>query len=191
MVVVYKHTRLDTDKVFYIGIGKDISRAYNKNNRSNWWKKVLSKSDYRVDIIFDDISYQEAIEVEKYLIRYYGRKDKGLGELVNMTDGGEGTETPTQHHIEAIIKSNKTRKYTQETLEKIKKHCRNYGEKNGMYGSKRVLGKNLNAKIVIDIETGVFYNSLKEVAILYDISYISLVKKLSGQNKNTTNFRYV
>lgn len=191
MAIVYKHTRLDTNKVFYIGIGKNISRAYNKNHRTIWWKKVINKTPYVVDILFDNISYQEAIEIEKYLIKYYGRKDLGLGELVNMTDGGEGTENPTPHHIEAIIKSNKNRIYSEETRKKISKKCANFGSKNGMFGSKRILDQNPNSKIVLDIETGVFYSSLKEVSILYNIRYENLVKKLCGQNKNNTNFRYV
>ena len=191
MAVVYKHTRLDTGKIFYIGIGKNISRAYNKNHRTNWWKKIVKKSTYVVDILFDDIPYQEAIEVEKYLIKYYGRKDLGLGELVNMTDGGEGTENPTPHHIEAIIKSNKNRVCSIETRIKLKENCANFGNRNGMFGSNRILGENPNSKIVLDIETGVFYSSLKEVSILYDVNYRTLVKKLCGQNKNNTNFRYV
>lgn len=191
MAVVYKHTRLDTNKVFYIGIGKNISRAYNKNHRTIWWKKVINKTPYVVDILFDNITYQEAIKIEKYLIKYYGRKDLGLGELVNMTDGGEGTENPTPHHISAIIKSNKSRVYSEETRKKISKKCANFGSKNGMFGSNRILDQNPNCKIVLDIETGVFYSSLKEVSILYNIRYGNLVKKLCGQNKNNTNFRYV
>ena len=35
-------------------------------------------------------SEQEAYEMEKWYIQFYGRKDLGTGILRNMTDGGEG-----------------------------------------------------------------------------------------------------
>jgi hypothetical protein len=44
-----------------------------------------------VEIIHSDITQEEACELEKHLIFLYGRKDLGLGNLVNMTDGGEGS----------------------------------------------------------------------------------------------------
>lgn len=46
------------------------------------------------------------------------------------------------------------------------------------------------SKIVIDTQTGVFYYSLKEVCILYNLSYTSMRKKLSGRMTNTTNFLF-
>jgi uncharacterized protein involved in tellurium resistance len=32
--------------------------------------------------------WEEACKKETFFISYYGRKDLGLGSLVNMTDGG-------------------------------------------------------------------------------------------------------
>lgn len=90
MAIVYKHTRLDNNEVFYIGIGKTEKRAYNKYNRSNFWKNVANKG-YKVDIIYSGLTWNDACEKEKELIKLYGRKDLNNGSLVNMTDGGEGT----------------------------------------------------------------------------------------------------
>ena len=38
MAYVYKHTRLDTNEIFYIGIGSDNSfnRAFSKKKRNNF-----------------------------------------------------------------------------------------------------------------------------------------------------------
>jgi hypothetical protein len=87
--VVYRHIRLDTNQVFYIGIGTE-KRPYSLNGRNTHWSKIVKKTDYRVDILFDDLTWEECCEKEKELISLYGRKDLGLGTLVNMTDGGEG-----------------------------------------------------------------------------------------------------
>lgn len=53
------------------------------------------------------------------------------------------------------------------------------------------LGDNNNSKIVLDLLNGIFYNSLKEISILYNINYSTLKNKLNGCKKNNTNFIYV
>ena len=90
MAIVYRHIRLDKNEPFYIGIGKDVKRAYSKHSRSTFWKKIVSKTDYEVEILFDDLTWDEACDKEKEFIKLYGRKDIGTGILANMTDGGEG-----------------------------------------------------------------------------------------------------
>jgi ribosomal protein S17 len=86
---VYQHVRLDTNEVFYIGIGNN-KRPYNKRHRNKWWNNIVNKTDYRVDILFDYLTWDEACEKEKQFIQLYGRKDLGIGTLVNLTDGGDG-----------------------------------------------------------------------------------------------------
>lgn len=93
MAYVYRHIRLDKNEPFYIGIGSDdrYSRAKEKTRRSKFWQRITSKTNYRIDIIIDNISYEDAKLKEKEFISLYGRKNLGLGTLVNMTDGGDGT----------------------------------------------------------------------------------------------------
>jgi len=90
MAYVYQHVRLDTNEVFYVGIGKNKRRVYSKSDRNKHWHHIVNKVGYSTQIIFEEITWEEAIIKEKELIEYYGRKDKNSGTLVNMTDGGEG-----------------------------------------------------------------------------------------------------
>jgi hypothetical protein len=94
---IYRHIRLDKNQPFYVGIGEDLSqhiglykRAYNVGSRSLFWKNITNKTEYRVDIILDDLTWEEACKKEKEFIALYGRKDLGKGTLVNLTDGGDG-----------------------------------------------------------------------------------------------------
>jgi hypothetical protein len=97
MAVVYLHKRKDNNEVFYIGIGNDIKRAFDIKNRKNkHWKKVVNKYGHIVEIIKDNLSWDEACELEKYWIKFYGRFDLNGGTLVNMTDGGEGQPNPSE-----------------------------------------------------------------------------------------------
>ena len=90
MAVVYRHIRLDKNEPFYIGIGKTEKRAYSKHSRNRYWKHITKNTEYKVQVLFDDLTWEQSIEKEIELIQMYGRKDLGLGTLVNLTDGGEG-----------------------------------------------------------------------------------------------------
>lgn len=122
--VVYFHKRNDTNEVFYVGIGK-TDRAYSKHNRSKSWKRVVYKVGFTAEVIHEELSWEEACELEKKYIKELGRRDLGLGVLVNHTDGGDG--------VENMIITDEHRKKTSETIKsKIDK-----GEwKPGMLGKK-------------------------------------------------------
>jgi hypothetical protein len=89
MAIVYQHRRLDTNEVFYVGIGKTKQRSEVFHGRSIDWQKVSLESQILVEIVAENITIEEAGEIEKDLVKKYGRKDLGLGPLVNLTDGGE------------------------------------------------------------------------------------------------------
>jgi hypothetical protein len=97
MPYLYRHIRLDTDTPFYIGIGSDESfrRAYEKTRRNLHWNNITAKTDYEVEILLTDLTWDEACLKEKEFISLYGRQDQGLGSLVNYTDGGDGLHNPS------------------------------------------------------------------------------------------------
>ncbi len=97
---LYRHIRLDTNEVFYVGIGtknkRDLknytySRAFSKGSRSNFWKSVINKTKYEVDILLESADYDWVKGKEVEFIKLYGRKDLELGTLCNLTNGGDGT----------------------------------------------------------------------------------------------------
>jgi hypothetical protein len=92
MAIVYRHIRLDKNQVFYIGIGSRECRAYSEVGRNNHWNSVVAKSEYRVEILFDNLDWESACRKEIEFISIYGRSDLGKGTLVNQTDGGEGAK---------------------------------------------------------------------------------------------------
>lgn len=112
---VYRHIRLDKQEPFYIGIGSITlsrglshkavhSRAYKTKGRNNIWKKISAKTSYRVEIIYNSNQYSDIQAQEQYLIKKYGRIDKGTGILANLTDGGEGVPDKL-HSAESLKKA--------------------------------------------------------------------------------------
>lgn len=89
IIYIYRHRRNDTNQIFYVGIGIK-NRPYDKNGRNTYWNHVVKKHGYSVEIIAEVDTWELACELEQFLIQEYGRRDLGLGNLVNLTDGGEG-----------------------------------------------------------------------------------------------------
>ena len=84
---IYRHIRLDKNTPFYVGKGTN-RRAFVKAGRNIYWQNIADKYGFRVEIIIDDLSEQEALEKEQYFIEFY--KNIGVCEA-NITLGGEGT----------------------------------------------------------------------------------------------------
>lgn len=130
---LYRHIRLDTNQPFYIGIGTkyedsnkyeaEYKRAFEVTNRSIWWKKVTNKTQYKVEILLEsgDRKFIENKEIE--FITLYGRKDLNKGNLVNLTDGGEGLINVifTEERRKKVSASNTGKKRTNEDKEKMSK----------------------------------------------------------------------
>ena len=91
--VVYIHRKLSDSTIFYVGIGNP-SRAYSKSpaSRSVVWSRTVKKYGYYVEVILEDLEWEDACEIETYLIEKFGRRDLKKGSLVNLTDGGEGAQ---------------------------------------------------------------------------------------------------
>lgn len=106
MAYVYRHIRLDKNEPFYIGIGTDsnFTRANEKTRRSELWNKIVSKTDYEVEILFENIDIEEAKRKEIEFISLYGRKNLGTGILANLTNGGDGAFGRVFKHSEETKK---------------------------------------------------------------------------------------
>lgn len=114
---VYLHRRASDNKVFYVGKGKD-KRAFDKNNRSKYWKAVKNKHGLIVEIVFDSLTEEEAFQCEKDTIlemKYF------CYPLVNHTDGGEGTSGMKQspETVAKRVSKNLGQKRTEESKKAI------------------------------------------------------------------------
>jgi hypothetical protein len=83
----YAHVRNDTNKIFYIGKGCR-QRAFSKAGHNRWWNRIVEKHGYTADILAYWSTEAEAFEHEKFLIECFRKMGY---ELVNRTDGGEGS----------------------------------------------------------------------------------------------------
>jgi hypothetical protein len=152
MACLYRHIRKDIEMPFYIGIGLDTKRAYSKTHRNAHWKSIVGKTDYEVEVLFDEIDYEYAKIKEKEFIALYKRKVDG-GILCNLTLGGDGVlgivhseeakekmgvpnkgKTISEWHKKRISEFWKGKPTPEKTKKKMSESA--LGEKNSRYGIK-------------------------------------------------------
>lgn len=99
-----------------------------------------------------------------------------------ISEGNKGKKL-SQKHINSIVNSNKTRFISDETKLKMSLSKLNMSKKT----KDKISLNSANSQIVLDLNTGVFYNSLREASKYYPYSYNTLKNRLSNKYKNTTS----
>lgn len=95
---VYIHYKADDRTPFYVGKGsarkrdkkQEYLRAYEERPSNTWWTRTVSKHGLLIEIFASCKTDQEAQRLEIELISRFGRRDLGLGPLINRTNGGDG-----------------------------------------------------------------------------------------------------
>lgn len=116
---VYMFIRKDTNEIFYIGKGKGNRYLDIKSNRNKYFKRICEKCGYESYIYKNDLTEDEAFELEKSLIAEY--RSKGLAKA-NFHEGGRGGNV--------YVYDGEKRK--QKMIEKCR--LKSSGENNPMYG---------------------------------------------------------
>lgn len=191
MAYVYRHIRIDKNEPFYIGIGSDMTnkRANEKARRSKLWKKIVAKSDYEIEIMLNDITYEEAKLKEIEFIKLYGRIDLGNGTLANLTNGGDGTINPSQETRDKISKVNKGRKNSEALMELL---INRKGQKNPAFGITGARCKNFKGYIQV-FKNGVYfgrYEGIRDCAESLGVTATKVSAVLNGRRNHTGGYTF-
>lgn len=186
---------------FYVG--KGTGNRLNKHlcgHSGRFMKdKIMSLKEKKINPIIyklnNNISNSEAYENEKYLVKAIGRRDLGLGTLVNLTDGGKGMygnipSKITRNNIknsklghsvsgetrDKISKSLLGRSRSDETKEKIRSKLKliNCGSNHPQYGKKKTkesIYKTLITQRKIVLQYDLDMNFIREWESIKEASY--------------------
>lgn len=186
-MIVYRHRRLDTNEIFYIGIGKSKNRAYQFRSRNEFWKNIINKTDYSIEIIAENLNIEDAKELECFLIQEYGRRDLGLGNLVNLTDGGDGCINFSNTTKDKISNSLKGKVQSEETKLKRSVSLKNTWKCPELRKLKSIQTTELNKLGIIGTKGKISYKKGKP----FDGDKIKLSLSLKEYYKNNKPYNFV
>lgn len=173
---VYQHRDIE-GKVFYVGccssnpakrgVRAKLQRAYATGGHSSAWHERACVG-YTVDVLemFTDRVKAFAREIEVIA----DRRNSGC-KLVNISTGGAGAR--------GVIDPPEVR---------AKKAITKIGDLNPMYSKTGI--KHPNSRPVVNIQNGVFYESLIEAAESLGYKMQTLHKRLTGRLPNKTLWRF-
>jgi len=126
----------------------------------------------------DKLDYFTSLETRKKISeKSKGRKHTKETKL-KLSLAHSGKKLNSEHKQKIILKLIGRKGHSIPATEVTKQKCK-------LNSSKHL------SKIVLDTQTGVFYNSAKEVSDLYNYKQSTFRCKLNGTNKNNTFFKYV
>ena len=186
---IYQHIRLDTNEVFYIGKGVQKKynykyyRAFDTKRRNNIWKNIVNKTDYKVEILFTNLTEIECFKIEIELISKYGKIFDKSGTLANYTNGGEGQLRFHKKSIKQIESANKAREIAWKlprTVKQIKAVTKNISKANP---EKPVLQYDLNMNLINE------YKSTAEAARSVGGNHGNI--SMCCNNKRKTAYKFI
>lgn len=174
--VLYIHCRNTDNIIFYVGIGV-CERPRSKRDRNPHWKRTVKKHGYHIKILKENLYWSEACELEKYMIQFYGRKDKKLGTLVNQTDGGDGFSGGTPWN-KGICLPDEIRKKVSDTLK-----GKYTGELNPFFGKQHSDETKIKMKKAVKTRPKISEETRMKMSAAHKGRAYTKGKKLSNQHK--------
>jgi len=205
MIGIYKITNPKSS--IYIGQSIDIERRFKTYKSLNSKVKLQPKlfnsflkygvENHKFEIILE-CNVNELNDKERYYQDIYNSISRTNGLNCILTKSNDKSGTYSEESKLKMSNSAKNKKLSDSHKLKISKSLignkRSLGIKQSeatrLKKSKNSLGNNYRGNIIIDIETGVFYSSQKEVCALYGLKASSLSSMLNNRYKNNTNFKY-
>jgi group I intron endonuclease len=208
MIGIYKITS-PTGRI-YIGQSIDIERRFRFYKQMNCKKQPVlyaSLKKYGVEThTFEILEVCDELILdtrERYWQEHYNVLNGGLN--CNLTETSDKPKRHSEQTKEKISKSHMGKKISDESKQKMSKTKKNttLGKGNSFYGKThsdefkqyrskiRSNGGNPNSKLVLNLETGVYYDCAKNAVLTTNYQYKNFTSWLNGKYKNTTSFIYV
>ena len=177
---VYLHRKKHSDKIFYVGKGKN-NRHISKSGRNLHWKNTILKYKWYSIKVQCNLSEDDALELEEFLIQ-----EIGLFNLCNK-NYFNGGKSGFKHSEETKLNMSIYRKGKtpwNKGIKSVESSIRMLGSNNPMFGKKKIHSKETILKLqekngteVCDLYTGIFYSSL------------NLMSNAINQGRKTTEFK--
>lgn len=169
------------DSIVYVGLTRQ-QLAFRYNSHVSKFK--FNRCDYRIELVLDSLTIEEAAELERKLIQQYETITKGWNTSPGSINGFSNYHSEEQKRKWSDERKGKP--VSPEHAEKNRKA--RLGAKNGENWKKAQFES--HAKAVQCIETGVIYPSARHAAKELNLQYSKISLVCNGKRKTTGNLHF-
>ncbi len=193
MIYIGQHN--GSSKYYFAG-GTYINRAIKKHGKENFKREIIIEGDFSIE----ELNELEIKYIYEYQSFHHDFPEKGY----NLTTGGEGVKRRVASKKAKEKQSNSMKKVWsndnyRQRLSNISKGQKSWNKGKKIYNksfTQKMSGENnpmfgitpVNAKIVINLETGICYDSVSEACSTTNYGRSYFGRMLSGNRKNKTSF---
>lgn len=150
--------------------------------------KLYGWENMKIKFLFEGLSSKQLLyDLEKHYIQLYNTFDSIHG--LNTQSGGISGFRISKEGKKNLSISHCGYKHTPEQKAKISKS--NSGKKRNSSVLYKMKEYSTHNKLVLNLETGIFYVSSSQAAEAHNIKRTTLTAMLTGQNLNRTSLKYI
>jgi len=183
MIGIYKIT--NPAGQIYVGQSKNIknrfaTHKYNYTHKVKQWGKIydsfnLYGFENHIFEVIEECNVDLLEERERFWQLKLNCLENGLNSII--IKGLNSKSIYSDLVRQNMSKSAKAKVFTESHRKSMSKNRKGVG--------------NPNSKVILDLNTGVFYETMNELKNLYKFSHSSISSKLNNRVKNNTNFIFV
>lgn len=173
---VYLLREVHSEKIVYVGLTRQTIRKRYLAHKA----RLKDKPKFNVELVQENLTVEQAVELEKLLIRQYDLLEKGYNKSPGSING-----TSNYHSEEQKKKWSEDRKG--------KPVSREHAEKNrkARLGCKNDPNRYYFSKPVMCLNDGRTFSSTRKAAEYYNVSYSKISLVCNGKRKHTKGYKFV
>lgn len=178
---VYLLRELKTDKIVYIGLTRD---SLKKRFNGHVCRKKFNRNNYRIEEIKSNLSLEEAVKLEIFLIKKHDTLQNGWNKSPGSINGFSNKHTEEQK-LKWSLERRGSKVSKSHALKNKKARL---GHKNGDYW-RQVMSK-VKSKQVFCVETNTVYKNGREAANVLNVSTSKISLCCNGIIKSTKGYTF-
>jgi len=170
------------NKIVYVGLTRNsLMRRFN----DHVLRRKFNRYEYRIELVTDNLDINQAVELEKLLIKQYNTIENGWNKSPGSINGYSNFHSEEQKKKWSLER--KGVPVSPEHAEKNRKA--RIGMKNSENWHKRHAES--HSKPVMCLENGITYSSARQAAKELNLQYSKISLVCNGKRKHTGGFHFV
>lgn len=170
-----------TNKIVYVGLTRNsLSKRFDQHVH----RKNLNRNEYKIELVLDNLSNEEAVLLEKELIIQYDTMNNGMNKAFGDANGNSRYHSDeTKQKLSLIFKDKPVSKEhaDKNRIARIGKH--------NSETHKQAVSEKVSIPVIC-LDTGKVYKSAREAAKELKVHYTKICLVCQGKRKHTGGYHF-